>query len=427
VAALLSHRFFRLQSFLLTLILIVAAWVRFYRLGRPDALVFDELYYVDGAKDLLQHGVEVTGADPEFIVHPSIGKWVIAAGIAIFGDDSFGWRVAGAALGVGSVLLIYLIAKKFFGTSESTSGLDLIPLLAAALMQSMDCDRHVADSAPGWNALILYLASFLSLLHERLLLAGIALGLATGTKWSAIYFLVALSLFVLISTIRNKQWQKLRTLVALNLLALLTYILSWIGWLISDRGWTRNSSENPLIALWNFHREIFGFHSNLDAEHNYRSHPWSWLVMGRPTSFFYESPSSCGSEQCSQEVLALGNPLLWWFATIAVAALVGYWLHRRDRISSLILASFLAGYLPWFFFPDRTMFTFYAIVILPFLILAICYLANELLLQQKGARVIIALGFAVVFAVFLYFLPINIASIITFEQWQARMWLESWI
>lgn len=149
--------------------------------------------------------------------------------------------------------------------------------------------------------------------------------------------------------------------------------------------------------------------------------------MGRPTSFFYESPSSCGSDQCSQEVLALGNPLLWWFATIAIATLIGYWLHRRDRNSSLILATFLAGYLPWFFFPDRTMFTFYAIVILPFLILAICYLANELLLHQKIARVIIALGFVAVFAVFLYLLPINIASIITFEQWQARMWLESWI
>jgi dolichyl-phosphate-mannose--protein O-mannosyl transferase len=215
--------------------------------------------------------------------------------------------------------------------------------------------------------------------------------------------------------------------VALNFLALLTYILSWIGWLLSDRGWARNSSENPLVALWNFHREIYGFHSNLDAEHNYRSHPWSWLVMGRPTSFFYESPSSCGSDQCSQEVLALGNPLLWWFATIAIAVLIGYWLHRRDRISSLILGGFLAGYLPWFFFPDRTMFTFYAIVILPFLILAICYLAHELLLHQRGAGAIIALDFAVIFAVFLYFLPINIASIITLEQWQARMWLESWI
>lgn len=346
----------------------------------------------------------------------------------MFGDDSFGWRAAGATLGVGSVFLIYLIAKKFFGTSESTSGLDLIPLLAAALFAIDGLAIVMSRTALLDGTLTFFiLLAFYLFLRERLLLAGIALGLAAGTKWSAIYFLIALSLFILISTIRNKQWQKFRELVALNVLALLTYILSWMGWLISDRGWARNSSENPLLALWNFHREIYGFHSNLDAEHNYRSHPWSWLVMGRPTSFFYESPSSCGSDQCSQEVLALGNPLLWWFATIAIATLIGYWLHRRDRNSSLILATFLAGYLPWFFFPDRTMFTFYAIVILPFLILAICYLANELLLHQKIARVVIALGFVAVFAVFLYLLPINIASIITFEQWQARMWLESWI
>lgn len=149
--------------------------------------------------------------------------------------------------------------------------------------------------------------------------------------------------------------------------------------------------------------------------------------MGRPTSFFYQSPQGCGSEECSQEILALGNPILWWFATIAIASLIGYWLHRRDEITTYIVIGFLAGYLPWFFFPDRTMFTFYAVVILPFLILAIAYLAQELLNHYRRARVVITLGFTLVFIAFIYFLPIQIGSIITYEQWQARMWLESWI
>jgi dolichyl-phosphate-mannose--protein O-mannosyl transferase len=149
--------------------------------------------------------------------------------------------------------------------------------------------------------------------------------------------------------------------------------------------------------------------------------------MGRPTSFFYESPKGCGAEQCSQEVLALGNPLIWWFGTIAVAVLFGYLLTRRDRKSLLILSAFAAGFLPWFLFPDRTMFTFYAISILPFLILAIAYLAHELELHHPRAKLILGIALAAVFALFLYFLPIHVAEIITYDQWQSRMWLESWI
>jgi dolichyl-phosphate-mannose--protein O-mannosyl transferase len=92
-----------------------------------------------------------------------------------------------------------------------------------------------------------------------------------------------------------------------------------------------------------------------------------------------------------------------------------------------ILLPIAAGYLPWFLFPDRTMFTFYAISILPFMILAIAYLAHELLTHFAPARLVIGLALTAVFALFLYFLPVQIAQVITYAQWQSRMWLESWI
>jgi dolichyl-phosphate-mannose--protein O-mannosyl transferase len=66
-------------------------------------------------------------------------------------------------------------------------------------------------------------------------------------------------------------------------------------------------------------------------------------------------------------------------------------------------------------------------VILPFLILAIAYLADELLRRYRYARRVITLGFTLVFLLFLYFLPIQIGGVISYDQWQARMWLESWI
>lgn len=54
--------------------LLVTALIRFWNLGTPDKLVFDEVYYVDGAKDYLSGGVEITNGAAEFIVHPPVGK-----------------------------------------------------------------------------------------------------------------------------------------------------------------------------------------------------------------------------------------------------------------------------------------------------------------------------------------------------------------
>jgi dolichyl-phosphate-mannose--protein O-mannosyl transferase len=228
----------------------------------------------------------------------------------------------------------------------------MVALLAAFLLAIDGLAIVMSRTALLDNFLALFaLLAFWSLVEKQYLLMGIALGAAVSTKWSGLYFLVVFLALALLIEMRSRGIREMRIrdgiriLIALPITGVI-YLLSWTGWLISDRGWARTSDSNPLIALWNFHREIYGFHSNLDAEHPYRSHPWSWLVMGRPTSFFYESPKGCGEEQCSQEVLALGNPLIWWFGTIALAILIGHFLSRRDRKSLLILSAFAAGFLP---------------------------------------------------------------------------------
>jgi len=72
------------------LIALASFVLRIINLGLPKGFIFDEVYYVDGARDLLKYGVEVNGANPEFIVHPPVGKWLIAGGIELFGDSEFG-------------------------------------------------------------------------------------------------------------------------------------------------------------------------------------------------------------------------------------------------------------------------------------------------------------------------------------------------
>jgi dolichyl-phosphate-mannose--protein O-mannosyl transferase len=178
---------------------------------------------------------------------------------------------------------------------------------------------------------------------------------------------------------------------------------------------------------------MLGFHTGLTDKHTYQASPWSWLVMGRPTSFYYETPQGCGSESCSQEILALGTPFLWWLGAIAIFVVFGMWiraivLKEMEPALTLIVAGIAAGYLPWFFYQQRTVFTFYAIVFEPFLILALLYCARWVLSHYaRVGEIIIAAAFIVLFFNFLYFLPVYLGDVITYEAWRSRMWFPSWI
>ena len=89
----------RKKALALAAVIAVAGLMRFINLASPNELVFDEVYYVNGAQDYLKNGVETKDGKPEFVVHPPVGKWMIAAGITLFGDNSFGWRFSAALVG----------------------------------------------------------------------------------------------------------------------------------------------------------------------------------------------------------------------------------------------------------------------------------------------------------------------------------------
>jgi len=200
----------------------------------------------------------------------------------------------------------------------------------------------------------------------------LAIGLGVSTKWSAA-FLIPILLILTLTLKELNLNQILKRAGQFIFLPMAIYLTSWIGWFVSDKGWARNSGSNPISSLWNYHFEMLNFHTNLVEKHSYSANPWSWLVLGRPTSFYYQSGDSCGAGKCAQEILAMGTPLLWWSAVIAVAITLGFYLKTVNKSAEIVLAGFAGTYLPWFFFQDRTMFYFYSITTLPFLILALIY------------------------------------------------------
>ena len=390
--------------------------LRFWNLGTPDSLVFDEVYYVDGARDYLAGGVEVTNGAAEFVVHPPLGKWLIALGIALFGDTSTGWRIASAVIGTLSIALIYLVAKRLFNS-------DYLALVAAGLM-TIDGLHLVMSRTALLDIFLMFflIAAFLALLYEKHLATAIFLALALATKWSAVYFIIAIGIYLAIT-----NWRKLSYYLPT---IPIIYLISWTGWFASDQGWSRNHSSNPILSFIHYHREILNFHTGLKTDHSYEASPWNWLILGRPTSFFYESPKTCGAENCSQEILAMGTPVIWWFGLVALAITIGYFLSRREKVAGLILMGLFSNYLPWLLFPERTTFYFYAISFFPFLILAIIY-SLKLYLEDENKRVKrtqsvnVALGLTAL--IFAYFAPVYLGIVLTYEDWFARMWLPSWI
>ena len=106
---------------------VVAAVLRFVGLSFPNALVFDEVFYVRGAFSILKYGYEGdwTGDNDwfaegnlsglhttgDFVVHPMVGKLLIALGMKTFGNNPFGWRVTTALLGTATCIIVALIAR----------------------------------------------------------------------------------------------------------------------------------------------------------------------------------------------------------------------------------------------------------------------------------------------------------------------------
>jgi dolichyl-phosphate-mannose-protein mannosyltransferase len=479
-----------------------AGLLRLWELGRPDRITFDETYYVKGGISLWRDGVErdaiedadrllaegngdIFEAAADYVVHPQLGKWIIGAGTELFGVSPFGWRFGTAIVGTLLVLVVARAGRRLFrstflglaaallvavdGTAIALSRVALLDgILAFFVICAFACllvDRDQAraaladrlartplDARGRWTGA----GPSLGLRPWRLA-AGVMLGCALGTKWSALWFIAAFGILTVLWDIGARRTaglpnpisamlrrDALPAFVSLVGIAVLVYVITWTGWFLSDDGWDRQwAADNPsswpvpdaLRSLWHWHSTMYSFHSTLSSPHPYESNAWGWLIQGRPTAIHYEDVTGCGADRCTSAITAVGNPVLWWAAVAALPYLLLRWGGARDWRAGAILCGFAAGWVPWLvLFNDRTVFQFYAVVLAPFAALGVAYVLGRVLgpveagarRRQIGAAVVGAyLGLAIVAAAF--FWPIWSAEPISYADWARRMWFRSWI
>jgi dolichyl-phosphate-mannose--protein O-mannosyl transferase len=533
-------------------ITLLGGLLRFWKLGNPVKLIFDETYYVKDAYSLLRHGVELQWAEDandlfiqgdfsgietagEYVAHPPVGKWLIALGMWLFGpESSVGWRFSTALCGTVAVFLVILVGWRLF----NSQGLGLL----AGLLLAVDGVGIVLSRTALLDIFLMFFAllGFWLVLKDRavmdarldramvrvrgygpggepryanrnfgprlgmrwyLLAAGVAFGLAAGVKWSGLFFLAAFGVLTVAWDAAARRRAGVRywlpaglfrdgakAFVAMVPTALVVYVVSWSGWLATTNGYYRDWAQNnpglgiqwlpgALRALIAYHQELYGFHTSLTSEHDYQSNPALWLFQARPTSFFYESEPTCGFDSCSQAVTALGNPLIWWFGVAALVAVLYNAVIWADRRAWAILMGYIGGYLPWLFYAQRTIFTFYTVAFVPFVVLAVAYAAGRLIgppnpalgdhrfafaledrplwrfipgggalarwpapiptawtvrskrpISRRGSAVTaILVALALILVVSAFFYPIWAAESVAYIFWHAHMWFPSWI
>ncbi len=472
--------------------------LRLWNLGHPHHLVFDETYYVKEAGSYLRFGYEMAprqdltttgGADgawnhgttdifgtaPEFVVHPPGGKWMIAAGEwALGADNPWGWRISAAVAGTLAILLMARIGRRLLGSTLLGA--------TAALLLAVD-GQHFVHSRLGMLDIFVSLwalAAFGCLLLDRdrdrnstrtgggvrwwRLAAALCLGACTSVKWSGLYFAAAFGLMSVLWDVAARRRRGERHWLALGLLrdgpvAAATmlpivagvYVASWTGWLRGSGGYQRHwATDHPATGLDRFvpdalrslaayHQQMWNSSVNLHAFHAYRSNPWSWLVQARPTSYDYKDltrgQEGCHLDKCTQAILALGNPVIWWAGTVALGVVLVVWLLGRDGRAGAILAGIAGGYLPWFAYQERTIYTFYTVAFAPYVVLALTFCLGLLIgpapppgrrhprpvrLTAAGGIVVLAVG------TFGFFHPVYTDRLGTHLDWENRMWLPTW-
>src|SRR5580693_9718405 len=339
-----------------TLIMLFGGFIRFYRLSQPNAVVFDETYYVPDANSILRHGVELNHVknvntlllkgNPNFLLktgevvaHPPLGKIMMAMGQWTFGLTPFGWRFSVAVIGTVSILMTARIARRMTGSTMlgcvaglllALDGLELVLsrtaildiflmfwVLAAFGLLVIDRDRMVARLAAAAAE-----ASSDDVTGPKLgirwlrVAAGLCIGAAIASKWNGLYYLVGFACLAiawdfgarraagyahwLVGGLRSEgKWLP----VWFGVAPFAVYLASWSGWFATSNGYDRNwaaahGNHTPIwstIDSWyQYNHWMLQFGLGLSSFQSYKSNPLGWTILARPISFYWCSGTSAG-------------------------------------------------------------------------------------------------------------------------------------
>jgi dolichyl-phosphate-mannose-protein mannosyltransferase len=465
----------RADSFAIVALLLAAAVTRFANLGVPPPPIFDEHFTLGLARCYL-HNLPYSDA------HPPLAGQIIALSVVVFGDRPWSWRLASATLGTALVGVSYLAARRMFGSRLAS--------VAAGLLVLCDGMFLVESRLALWEIFYLTFAacSYLFLFRavqlddhgsrrRTLALLGLTLGLAMASKllipFVTLVLVVSWLVFFMIREAYPASGVRLRRQVAGSVLLIgglsgLVYTAVylpnyWWGW------WNGVADQVTYYKGVVRSQRALGFAVN---PHPYASEWFTWPLLLRPMELWKEADPLAIPDAGVASIRALGNPIIWWAALVAIL-LAAINSVRRKSMALAFLASGYVLYLGMWIPIARYKFIYYylpalylgilaladvldecwwgnaesweqvalLLALLPSLVLglgvglgltgAVAIAVSFSVLLRKGkrhsGRFVCIWYMAAVLVAFVYFFPLWTGEPITPAEFHARMWLAGWM
>jgi dolichyl-phosphate-mannose--protein O-mannosyl transferase len=454
-------------------VFLVSVALRFWGLGRFNVFVFDEVYYAKFANNYLTN-------TKFFNSHPPLSQYLIAIGIWIGDMLPIGRDNVNELTGSLRSTISYRWMNALFGS--------LIPPLVAALAYQLNQRLSFAFLAGLFIALDgLYLVDsryalnniylvFFGLLGQLLVLiasrysgnkqllylmgAGASFGASIACKWNGLSFLLGIYAIVVIAKIfrgilakqieieertallydlnrdenytgslfdRLSKLDLVWLFIGLAIVPIIVYSLLWIPHLI------QNPTPNFLDVQW----QILTYHEqvgNGSGIHPYCANWYTWPLLLRPLAYYFKEYK----EGYYYDVHAMGNPLLWWLALLAIFGsvwsifkefILGFSrilnIHKLS-IPLFIVVNYAVNLLPWVKV-TRCLFIYHYMGAVLFAIVGLAWWVDISL--RSNSRALYILGLTTIFSIgaaFVFWLPIYLGLSIEKTQLSLRLW-DFWI
>jgi len=372
---------------LLTDILFIALILRIIYLNVIERFVGDELYYLDAARQIL-----ATGVDPN-IIHPPLVKMLLAASIALFGDNSLAWRLPSVFFGLASIALFYFVVLEVSKNKK-------IAVLSAALL-AFD-PLHIVISRLGQLDIFMMTFGFAGcwfMLKRNWSWAGVLFGLGIASKEPAILMFAAASAFLY-----SKKKLKLPDFAFILTVIVMTFLLVNAPFIFSE-----GPAQWVSVRLAAYME--LSSHEPLNVQ---TSSALEWLFLQRPEWFTWDVEGFASKAPAGLlwfanlfggnpafAMIALGNPVSW---IPGMLALIWLGLNKAKKMPDVRLFSiiwFLFTYVPFLFLPYKKGFFYYMLPVIPAYFLALSqFLAEKKI--EKPFLIVLALSV-------LLFLPLIIS------------------
>ncbi len=403
-------------------LVVLAILVLGYRFWYPPDPYFDEVHYVKFMRALLYENTYNGFASQ----HPPLWHLLMALAVEIFGDQAFSWRLVSLLAHAGVVILVFKIALQL---TRNRAVAWFSTLLLFADCVSLTQARVAMMNSTMLLFVLLSIFYFLKAFegtssYDRaaLRLSGIFWACALITKLVSLSLLFLFVPFLLLE-LKKRPAERLWILQDIGLyFAAFPILLT-----ITAFSFVPFLKDRSLADIWNI--QVYNLNYNattVNQTHGYSSRWWSWPLMLRPISYYFNAINWNTPAASCETILAIGNPVLFWTMPLAIFHVLWEALKNRSRMHAFILLGFLSQWMT-FGLAQRLQFFHYIYQSMPFVVMAVALLLWEIRTWGRGGRIFVVVYLVAVAAMFVYWYPLLTGITISREFFYQHMWFPRWI